>query len=151
ETAAGMENSEHFAKHLWLVDTEIEDPVGDHEVDGAIGQGQGINFPSPKFDVCDANQRSIAFRLFEHRLGAIDADHPARGPDAAGRQDTIEARPGAEIYDNLARMNFAQAKGVTYAGEGLRNADWQVVNIASVVSEPLGTRGADWEFMLFLR
>jgi hypothetical protein len=54
ETAAGLEHAEGFAQDAILVGGEIDDAVGDDDIDRVVGQGDVLDFALEELDVLDA-------------------------------------------------------------------------------------------------
>ena len=112
ETSAGFENAEGLAQDAIFVGGEIDDAIGDDDVDRVVGQGNVFDFALEEFDVFDAGFALVLAGQREHLIGHVEAVGFAGGADAAGGEQDVDAAAGAEVEDRFAGVQFGQGGGV---------------------------------------
>ena len=128
EAAAGFEDAEGFAEDAVFVGGEVDDAVGNDDVDGVIGEGDVFDFALEEFDVLDAGFLLIVAGEGEHVVGHVETVGLAGGADAAGGEKDVDTAAGAEIENGFAGLELGEGGGVATAeggeeggfGEGLR-------------------------------
>ena len=104
EAAAGPQHAEGLAQDAVLVGGEIDDAVGDDDVDGVVGQRNVLDLALEELDVGGAGLALVFARQGEHVVGHVEAVGLARGPDAARGEQHIDAAAGAEVEHRLAGL-----------------------------------------------
>ena len=114
----GSQHAEGFAQHAVLVGGEIDDAVGDDDVDGVVGQRDVLDFALQELDVVDAGLALVFAGKREHVVGHVEAVGFAGRADAPGGEQHVDAAAGAEIEHGLAGLEFDERGGVAAAERG---------------------------------
>jgi hypothetical protein len=104
EPAAGAQDARGLGEHLGLVRREVDHAVGDHDVDGRVGERDVLDVALEELGVPHAGAGRVGAREGEHLAGHVQPDRPAGGADAAGADQNVRAGAGAEVEDRLARV-----------------------------------------------
>src|SRR5436190_7334693 len=115
EASAGLENAKRFGKDAVLVARKIDDAIGDNDVDGVIRQRNVFNGAFQKLDVRDAGLFLILPGQGQHFVGHVQAISFARGPDAFGRKDDVNAAAGAKVEHHFAGLELSEGRGIATA------------------------------------
>ena len=118
EAAAGAEHAKGFAQDAILVGGEIDDAVGDDDVDGVVGQGNVFDLALEELDVGDAGLALVFAREGEHVVGHVEAVGFAGGADALCGEQHVDAAAGAEIEYGLAGPQFDERGWIAAAERG---------------------------------
>ena len=104
----GFKTRNVFANDFVLVGGEIDDAIGDDDVDGIVGKGNVLDFAFQEFDVFDAGLLLILVRQSQHFVGHIETVGFAGWADAPGGEQHINAAAGAQIEHDFAGIEFRQ-------------------------------------------
>ena len=103
---AGLEHAQRLAKHLGLLGRQVDDAVGDHEVDRAVRDRQVLDLAESELDVGHAGARAaFAARLLDHRRRHVDADHAPGGSGLGGGEEAVDPGARAQIEHRLTRAD----------------------------------------------
>src|ERR1700736_2697451 len=91
ETAAGLEHPECFAQNAVLVAGEVNDTVGQNDVDGVVGQRDIFDLTFQKFNVGEAGFAFVFFGQGEHFVGHVQAVGFSGGADTARGKQNVNA------------------------------------------------------------
>ena len=111
--AAGAKHASRLVDDLALVGGEVDDAVGDDDVDAGVGEGHVLEVALDELDVLDAGVCGVGAGELEHLVGHVEADRLPGRPDAAGGDQYVGAGAGAEIEHGLA---------LAQVGDGCRHA-----------------------------
>jgi len=112
EASAGFEDAEGFAEHPGFIGREIDNAVGDDDVDGAVSDGEIFDLTEAKLDIGRSDVDGIGYGFGEHGNGHIDAENAAGGTDGAGSEKAIETGAAAEIENRFAGLKSGDGLGV---------------------------------------
>ncbi len=115
DPAAGSQDAEGLGEHGGLVGGQVDHAVGDDDVDRVRGQRDGFDGALEEFDVRRAGLRRVGEGQGEHLVGHVQPVRLAGRADAAGREQDVDAAPGAEIEDALTFAEFGYGGGVAAA------------------------------------
>jgi hypothetical protein len=91
-----------LAEYPRLVPGQVDDAVGDHDVDARVGQRQLLEVALDELDVVDARSAAFAPEV-EHPVGRVQADHATARPDPPRADQHVRTRPtGAEVEHDVA-------------------------------------------------
>ena len=79
QSAAGSQDAVDLVEHRVLVGHEVDDPVGDHDVDRAVGERELFDQRLVKLDVGQPHRRRARARAVEHRRSSCRCR--SLGPD----------------------------------------------------------------------
>ena len=85
EASAGREDARRLAQDAGLVGGEIDDAVGDDDVDAGVGQRDLLQVALDELGVLDPRLGGVGPRELEHLVGHVQADRAARGCRRARR------------------------------------------------------------------
>ena len=106
EPPAGPEHTGGLAKHLRLVAREVDHAVGDHDVDGVVGQRDRLDLTAQELDVLDAGLALVGAGELEHLVGHVEAVGLAARADPARGQQDVDAAARTEVEDGLAFLEL---------------------------------------------
>ncbi len=118
EAAAGAEDAEGFGEDAVLVGGEVDDAVGDDDVDGVVREGDVLDLSLEELDVGEAGLELVLAGEGEHLVGHVEAVGKTGSPDAAGGEEDVDASAGAEVEDDLAGEEIGEGGGVAAAEAG---------------------------------
>jgi hypothetical protein len=93
-------------KELRAVWIEIEDPVGDGNIDRSTGEGDSLALGENQLNV---RRAILAYGLTgsdEHGVTKIDADHPSTGTDPPRSHEGVEAGAAPQIQHRLTGVDI---------------------------------------------
>jgi hypothetical protein len=99
--ARGPQDPPGFGKDAVLVSGQVEDPVADDHIDGAIRQGNGRHVPLQKACVRQTGCLGIGLSQQNHLVRHIQADGSTAWPDGSRRQERINSSSAAQIEDGF--------------------------------------------------
>src|SRR2546430_4349144 len=131
EPAPRPQHAERFGKDAVLVRREIDDTVGDDDVDGPVGQRDVLDLASQELDVLDVRLPLVVSRQREHLVGHVQPVRLARRPYPLGGQEDVDASTRAEVQHRLPwpevgerrRVAAAERRGDRLRGKPRRLAD----------------------------
>ena len=85
EAPARLEHARGLAQDLLLVAGEVDDAVGDDDVDGGVGQRDLLEVALEELGVLDAGRGGVGAREREHLVGHVEPDRAAARARRAGR------------------------------------------------------------------
>jgi hypothetical protein len=106
---ARPQDARGLAQHPRLVSGEVDDAVGDHDVDGRVGQRDVLDVALDELGVARARIRRVRPGEREHLVGHIRTDRAARRADPLGADEHVGAGARAEVEDGLARVEVGDA------------------------------------------
>lgn len=106
EAAAGPEDAGGLPEHLGLVDGEVDDAVGEDDVDGGGGEGDGLGL--------------VGASEVEHLVGRVQAIGLACGADAAGAVVQAGAEQRRLLVGDHDALRAAAAAAARGHGAGAR-------------------------------
>ena len=118
EAAAGLEHAGGLAQHLRLVGREVDDAVGEDDVDGVGRQRDRLDVALEPVHVLDARLRLVGAGEVEHLVGHVEAVGGAGGADAAGGEQDVDPAAGAEVEHGLALVQLGHGGRVAAAERG---------------------------------
>jgi hypothetical protein len=118
QAAAGAQDAEGLGEHGGLVDGEVDDAVGDHDVDGVAGQRDGLDVALEELDVGGAGLGRVGQGEREHLVGHVQAVGLAGRADAAGGEQDVDAAAGAQVEHPLILTQLCDGDGVAAAERG---------------------------------
>ncbi len=118
DAAAGGQDAEHLGEHGRLVGGQVDDAVGDDDVDRVRGQRDGLDRALEELDVGGSSLLLVGQGQRQHLLGHVQAVGLAGGADAAGGEEDVDAAAGAEVQDALSFMEVGDGGGVAAAERG---------------------------------
>ncbi len=133
ETATWLEHAEGFAENAVLVGREIDDAVGDDDVDGVIGQGNVFDFALEELDILDTGLALILARESEHLVGHVESVGFAGGTDALSREQDIDAAAGAEVENDLAGVQLRQRRRIAATERSFQRRFRNLLRLGRVV------------------
>ena len=123
-----LEEAVAAPQHRLLIGTEVDDTIGDDDVDAAVLERvdvvQFFNEPLVEFYVVVAEFVGVVGLVFprgiELFLGHVDADDSAIGPDELGGDVDVSAGPAAQVEDGRAveEVGGAEAASVVLGDDG---------------------------------
>ena len=119
----GFQRAKRLAEDLRLVRHEIDDAVREDHVRRVVGDRQMFELAQTKLDIAGLDLGRVLARLLQHLMRHVDADHPARLADLAGRKEAIEPGAAAEIDHRLAGLQCGNRLRVA-AAEAEIGAFW---------------------------
>ena len=119
EAAARLEHAKRLAQDAVLVGREIDDAVGDDDVDRVVGQGNVFDLAFEKLDVFDACLALVFAGQGEHVVGHVEAVSLAAGSHAARGEQHVDAAAGAEVEHNVTGLEIDERGGIAAAQRGL--------------------------------
>ena len=120
EPSARLQHPERLAEHAILVGGQVDDAIGDDDVDRVVGQRDGLDLALEELDVVGARLALVVARQRQHLVGHVEAVGLALRADAARRQQHVDAAARAEIEHGLARFQLRQ-RGRIAAAERSEN------------------------------
>lgn len=117
EAATWTKDAEGFAEDLGFIGREVDDAVGDDDVDGFVGHGDMFYLSEAELDVGGADFLGVLAGEADHLWGHVDAVDSSGWADHFGGQEAIDATPGAEVKDDLAGLEGGNG-GRVAAAEG---------------------------------
>jgi hypothetical protein len=90
EAAARLEDAGGFADHAALVRREVDDAVGDHDVDARVRERDVFDVALEPVHVLDPGLGLVRAGELEHLVGHVQAVRRAGGTDAAGGQQDVD-------------------------------------------------------------
>ena len=102
--AAGFQHPERFLEHASLVGREVDDAVGEHDVDRLGRERDRLDVALEPVHVLDAGLGLVGAREGEHLVGHVEPVGGAGGPDAPGGEQDVDPAAGAEVEHSLAFM-----------------------------------------------
>ena len=110
EPAARLQHAKGFAQHAILVGGEIDHAVRDDHIDRVVGQGNVLDFALQKLDILHARLPLVFARQRQHLVGHVQPIGFARGTDALGGEQHVDAASGAQIEHHLAGLEVRSAR-----------------------------------------
>ena len=118
EASAGLEHAEGLAQHARFVATQVDDAVGDDDVDAVVRQRDLLDVTLEEARVLDAALLAILLGQSQHLVGHVQAVGEAGRADAPGRQQHVDAAAGAQVEHRLAGLELGQRGRVAAAERG---------------------------------
>src|SRR5436190_15783408 len=109
------QHAERLGKDAVLVRREIDDTVGDDDVDGPGRQRDVLDLASQELDVLDARLPLVVPRQREHLVGHVQPVRLARRPDPLGGQEDVDAPTRAEVQHRLPWPEVGERRRVAAA------------------------------------
>ena len=131
--AAWREDAEGFCEDARLVGAEVDDAVGDDDVDGLIVEGEVLDGAEVEGGVEDARLGGVGVGELEHLVGHVDAVGVTGGANAAGGEDDVNAAAGAEVEDAFAFSKFRDGHGVAAAKADRLRGHGELDEVGSVI------------------
>ena len=104
--SAGSEDTRNFFPHARLVRREVEDAVGDHHINAAVGNRKAFDLTEAELHIGEPGLPRvcghIAARLGDHVRSHIDTDHFASGADLWTSHKAVEPAACAKIQHHFA-------------------------------------------------
>jgi hypothetical protein len=116
--AVGLEHAERLAQDGVLVVRQVDDAVGDDDVDRIVWQRDALDRALQEFDVGRAGLALILARQRQHFVGHVEAVGFAGRADALCGQQHVDAAARSEVEHDLARLEREQGGGVAAAERG---------------------------------
>ncbi len=85
-----------------LVGGQVDDAVGDHDVDRRVGQRDVLEVAAEELDVVDAGLGRVGAGQVEHLVGHVQPDRRAAGATRRAEMQHVGAAAGAEVEHCLA-------------------------------------------------
>ena len=102
-------------QHPVLVAGQVDDAVRDDDIDGVVGQRDGLDLALQELDILDARLLLVFAGERQHFVGHVEAVGLARGADAARRKQHVDAAAGAEVEHGLAGLQLGERRRVAAA------------------------------------
>ena len=115
EPAVRPKDAVRLAKHRGLVRGEVDDAVGDHDIDGGVIEWELLDRALEEGRVRDTGLRLVALREVEHLVGHVDAERVTAGRHASRREKDVDARARTEVEHGLAGMQVGEERRVPAA------------------------------------
>ena len=112
EAPAGAQDARGLAQHLRLVAGEVDHAVGDHDVDGRVGERQLLDVALDELDVLDAGLLRVGAR--ERRASRRSCR--GRWPCRSGRRGRAEMRTSAPAPAPRSRTVSPSCRSATAVG-----------------------------------
>ncbi len=105
QAPARFQYPKRFAEHRAFVGAEVDDAVREDHVDDPVGDWQVLDLTQAEVDVGHPELHCVRSRFAHHVRRHVHADDLAARADLLGRQEAIEAPPGAEVEDGLTGLH----------------------------------------------
>jgi hypothetical protein len=112
---------------------------------------QSLDLAQDEFRFCQTQDFSILPSLGDHLGRHVHTDDSTVRTHPLSRQERVESGAAAKIEDRLTGLRISQQERVPYSAEGFGHGRWQGIDVAKVVTEPLGTLWSDRELRLLVR
>ena len=89
---------------------QVDDAVRDDDIDGVVGERDGLDLAFQKLDVLDARLLLVFAGERQHLVRHVEAVSFARGADAARGKQHVDAAARAQVEDGLARPATGRAR-----------------------------------------
>src|SRR6185312_2991856 len=130
EAAARAEHPEGLTENLVLVGREVDDAIGDDDVDRICVDGEMFDFAEAEFDVRSANLCGILAGEGDHLGGHVDPEHAAFGAHHLCCEEAIDAAAGAEVEHCFAGLKGSDGGGVAAAKRHVCDSCGEVIDAA---------------------
>jgi hypothetical protein len=124
EPPAGPQHPERLRQRAGLVRGQVDDTVGDHRIDVAVGQRDVLDAAVQELSVRRARGGGVSLGQLDHLRGGVQAVGLPSEADAAGGQQHVDPAPGPQVQDSLAgpqpgdRHRVAAAQAGSHRGLG---------------------------------
>ena len=118
EPAAGLEHPGGFAQDPGLVGREVDDAVGDDDVDAVARQRDVLDVAAQPLHVGHTSLGLIATRQVEHLIGHVQPIGQPREADAPGGEQHVDPAARAEVKHGLALVQLGDRDRVAAAQRG---------------------------------
>src|SRR5271157_719102 len=133
QAAAGFENAEGFGQYAVLVGREVDDAIGNNDIDRVVGQGNVFDFAFEELGVVHAGLLFVLVGEGQHFVGHVEAVGFAAGRDAPRREQDVDAAAASEVEDCFAGFQFGQRGGVAAAERGQHGGLGELAGLFGVV------------------
>src|SRR6266498_5172296 len=124
EPAAGAQYPVGLAQDAVLVHGEVDDAVGDDDVDRGVRQRDVLDRAVQEFGVGDAGLVLVAAGQVQHLGSEVPAVGLAGGPDPAGGEQDVDAAAGAEVEDGFAGVQVGAGGGGVVLADRVVDLVW---------------------------
>ena len=94
---AGSQQTRRFLEHPVLVRHQVDHPVADERVEGAVVLGHAFDVPLHVGNVFEAGGSAQAFGFLELRVSHVHTDHLPGLADVQGGHERVHARSASQI------------------------------------------------------
>lgn len=108
EPASRAQDPECFAQHRALVFRQVDDAVGDDNIDRSVGKRNVFDGAFQKRGVLNARACAVGLGDRKHLVGHVDSERASRCPDRTRRDQDFDARTAAEVEHRLARLELRE-------------------------------------------
>ena len=115
QTPTRLEHSECLAEHCGFVGGQVHDAVGDDHIHRLVGQWDGLDGALEELGVGHTGLGLVSPGEGQHLGRHVQAICLACRSDSSSRQEHVNPPTGAEVEDDLARMQFGEQRGVPAA------------------------------------
>ena len=115
KTAAGLQHAKRLAQDAVLVGGEVDDAVGDDDVDGVVRKRDILDLAFEELDVVSGHLALIFPRERQHLIRHVEPVGLACRAHPASRKKDIDSTTGPEIEHVLSRLEFGQCGRVAAA------------------------------------
>ncbi len=129
DAAAGAQHAEGLGQDAGLVGGQVDDAVGDDNVDAGFGQRDGLDAAGQELGVGHPGGRGVVAGQGDHVGRAVQAVSLPAGGDAAGRQQHVDAAARAQVQHRLAGVQRGDGDRVAAAQAGPQRAVGQVAGV----------------------
>src|SRR5207249_4628046 len=99
---AGLEHARQLGEHSGLVDRQVDDAVGDDDVNGLGGQGNSFDDALEEDRVRDTCCGRVLAGQGKHLVGHVEPEGDAGGCDTLRGEDDVDAASRPEVEHDLA-------------------------------------------------
>src|SRR6202023_3480652 len=110
-----LEYAECFAQNAVLIAGEIDDTVGQDDVDGVVGQRDIFDFTFQEFNVCEAGFSFVFFGQAKHFIGHVQTISFSGGADTARGEENVDASARSQIENDFAGRELRESGGIAAA------------------------------------
>src|SRR5690606_14921175 len=133
QASAGAQHAEGFGEDLVLVGAEVDDAVGDDDVDGRVRDGEMLDLAEAELDVGGPDLLGVAAGERDHLGGHVNAVDAAGLADHLRGEEAVDAAAGAEVEDDLAAFERGDGGGVAAAEGDIGDGGAEVADIGVLV------------------
>ena len=127
---------------------QVDDAVGDHQVEPAVLEGQLGDRGLDEFDSLEAVALAEPLRLGELLVGEVDADDTPLLADHDRGAEGVGPRAAAEVENGLAGPQLCEIEVIPDARERRDRLRRYAIERRRRISESLGERAPDFEVKL---
>ena len=133
EPAAGAQHSQGLAEDLVLVRGQVDDAVGDDDVNRVVGQRDVLDAAQQELDVLHPGLGLVRVGELVHLRGHVQAIGLTAGGNTASGQEYVDASARAQVEDDVAGLEVGEQGRVPAAQRGGKGIPGQMLAVGVVV------------------